>query len=272
LGDYRDDRQALRQRVEELEHTLAETERRAADRDALSDRVEELEREKTKLEEELTGRPRPTLPVGLLVTAAVSVLVALAGGIAFMRSAPVPAPLPAHAPVPTPPTTPPAAKPLPPPPSWEASETCRCPGNAGVPRVVLAFEEGGTLSFGNDVTRFVSWKLQVSDAGGDPRHVALAVDVETVPAPRVQGGQLELLMACLPQSLVLAQGQRVSAWSLESGQQLWSHALGTPVGSARSGALAVRCSELKTDAKKRIVLPQGSGRVLLDPNTGDEAK
>lgn len=269
MGDYRDDRQALRQRVDELERTLAEAERRAADRDALRDRLEELEREKAKLEEQLIGRPRPVAPVGLLVAAAVSVLVALAGGIAFMRSAPVPAPLPVHAPPPGPATTP---EPTPPPPSWEASATCRCPGSSSAPKVVLAFEEGGTLSFGNDVTRFVSWQLQVTEPGGEQRNVALAADVETVPAPRVHGGQLELLMACRSESLVLALGQRVSAWSLESGQQLWSHALGTPVGSARSGPLAVRCSALKTDAKKRIVVPQGSGRVLLDPNTGDEAK
>jgi hypothetical protein len=270
VSDYRDDRQALRQRVDDLELELGEAKERAADRDALGARVEELEREKAKLEQRLAGRPRVTLPVGILLAVAVGMIAMAAAGIIVMRSSPPRPPPPP--PVPTsrkvaPPTRTPVSEPL-----WLESSTCRCPGDENAPKVVLAFQEGGTLSFGGDVTRFVSWQLRVTSAGGDRRDVALAADVETVPAQRVHGGQVELLMACSSESLVLAQGQRVSAWSVESGQQLWSHALGIPVGSAKSGSLSVRCTPLEQDGKKRIIVPQGSGRLLLDPTTGDEVK
>jgi len=270
VTDYRDDRQALRQRVDDLERELEDAKERAADRDALGARIEELEREKAKLEGRLAGRRRPNSLVFVFVAMAVTSLGVALVAIFLLRAPPKPPAPPPPIPMPrkvAPRTPAPVPEPL-----WEESSTCRCPGDASAPAVVLAFQEGGTLSFGGDVTRFVSWQLQVTPAGGDRRDVALAADVETVPAQRVHGGRVELLMACLPESLVLAQGQRVSAWSVESGQELWSHALGTPVGSAKSGELAVGCTALKQDAKKRLIVPQGSGRVLLDPATGDEVK
>lgn len=274
MNDYRDDRQVLRQRAEELARELEQARARAASAERDAARAEELERQVDELQAQLSalrhGRRR-TFPVPFVLTG-VAVVFAVGWTLVFRsREASGPAPqVTARATAdPKPASTPkraPSTKPI----ELTVSETCRCVSGSGV-TAALAYRAGAVMSLGGHATHMPSLALRVLGLASDraaPLDIPLRVGPHSVPPAKVEGGDVRMLMACLSDRMVLAYEQRVSAWSIEDGQPLWSATLPAPVGTAQSGPLRFECDALPAETKGRVVIAHAGGKTTLNAEDG----
>lgn len=277
MAEYRDDRAGLKQRLAEMEAELARERARTDTLEQAADRARQLEAEKDKLakrlaryEPEAAARRRHLL---LGVLAAAVAMLFMGGTVAFLTvsgSDDAPPPTVATAAVPAPkPVAAPAKKPWTP--EYALSPTCRCEKTDTTPAVALGSTAGATISMGATTTYSVLAVLRMSGPDGDQDR-RLAVGPQTVPPARVEGGKLGLLSACAADRLILAHGQRVSAWSLHDATPAWQATLPAPVGSAENGALGFECTPLTVDPRGVVTIPTAAGAVKLDAATGAAVK
>ncbi len=288
VSDYRDDRPALRQRIDALQAELKQARVRADRADQAERRASELEREVLALQgklEALSPRPAqtPERSQWVMFAAFGTGMLALVGGwlVVSMRST-----APVERQIRVPPVTraddsPPTPKPRPAPPPMEVSPSCQC-GDDATDRVALAYRVGATMRMGGQATYMLSYALhrlgvagerkETADGGAEPGLAAfpLVTGVQTVPPGRLEGGDVTLLLQCLPGRMVLAFEQRVSAWSLQKGDPLWSATLPAPVGSARNGPLRIACERLPEPPGEIVVIPHAAGKTRLNIDDGSQ--
>lgn len=258
MSDYRDDRAALHARLEQQQRELSELRTENKKLRVRADHADELERQIARL------GPQPAKGQGnpAIVLAAVAAVMALGVGAgAFFMLSRAPAQVTVSAPVVAAP--PPAVTATPPvepatPRGFEAL-TCRCDG------ATLSYSPGATMSFGAATTHYVSWSL--TGGSGEPR--PLATGPRTVPADKIEGGEVVFRVACTKEAMVLALDQRATAWSLADGHELWTSPLPSPVGKLRGGALTPKCEALTVDAAGNVVVPHAAGKTVLRGKDGE---
>ncbi|HMR04633.1 MAG TPA: hypothetical protein PKA88_02630 [Polyangiaceae bacterium] len=250
MSDYRDDRAALRERVRSLETELeiaqSEQERLRKREQEAQELLQENARlmkecEALKLEAKVSplARQRPLFIAGVVVSILIAgVVVAALADTAerpkrttLARLPPVP---PEAGPKPVPTRTTPIAA--------VRSKSCRCAAEGDLPTRILTLTPGGEMSFGENRTHFAKFGFDVE---GEVMSVSMDVGRETVPPSRVEGGMLHMLMACIDDRVVFAQGQRITAWAWETGRVLWNTTLPEPVGNSENGALAAECTPME---------------------------
>lgn len=262
MSDYRDDRGALRQRVEALEAELEKSQGRVADleRDLATVRAERDEPEPKP--SALPVDKRAQLVVGFGV---VAVLLAGLGIVATLslekttgaRHEEQPA-VKVAAPLPRPAATPTVAP-------WVASSSCHCSGTDGE-NVALVYRAGGAMSFGGNSTYFLNAAFRTGELD-----MAIALGLDTVPPSKLEGGDTRLLLGCAKERMVLAFGHRVSAWGLGDGKVAWSTTLPAPVGQGKNGPLRIECEAL--DVKNEVIaIPHAGGTAKLSVKDGSLVK
>ena len=251
---YRDDRDALHQRVDQLEGDLDTAAARSKRLDTAVERSVALEQENEQLRlRQVSGVPAAHVVLILLAV----VILGAVGGIWLLGNA-------SHHYFPEPPERSAHASPRRIPPPAQLAPSCRCPGP---PSATLGFALGAFTRHGPTTTHYLHWRLMSEGDTGTSRDIALQADIESAPPMVLEGGNARLAMACVPNRMVLALGQRSSAWDLGSGAMTWSVPLPAPVGELKNGALAVECAPLAvTDGK--VVIPTAAGTVVLDPKDG----
>ena len=277
MSDYRDDRPALRDRIRVLEGELERTrgelseaqaeieslKERAAEADSLFQENARLSVSLKKLERKKKGPQNPmkvmgpVMVVGIVLAGGAVPLMALCSGRSSSKASTPKVALPPKA------KAKPTATPQPPPkPPATRSSSCRCPaGDAGAEQV-LTVAANGSMSFGGDRTYFAEFAMD-----DETTAVSLAAARETVPPSRVEGGKLHMLMACAADRVVFAQGQRITAWDLQTGDALWNTTLPEPVGSSVNGALSAECSAIAVK-KGRVMVPTPGGTLSVSLEDG----
>lgn len=256
MSDYRDDRPALRQRIEALEAELSRSQDRVAE---LEERLRAPPVESKPKLGAFRKPPLPAIAIVGLVAVAMAAIIALTTSQSRV-AAPIAA-QPRQAPVPTP------AKPPEPPPRT-ASVSCRCETEVKG-SVVLMYRANGSMSMGGNSTYFLDAGLRVSGPSGE-RNVELAPNRDTAPPSALEGGNDRLLLACLQDRIVLALGHRATAWAFEDGRQLWTATLPAPVGQQKNGPLSIECDPL--EVKDGVIeVPHPGGTTKLDPKVGSPA-
>lgn len=274
MADYRDDRGALRQRVTDLE---AELERSREANTALEAELRRAREEVNRPAEPEKKSVNPPLPM-LVIVGGVTVfmlVVAIVRAVASNSPQGPPASGPLDLPEPIERDTQPmpmlpvddskepseetSAEPDPPPDFVEA-KSCRCEGG-GAP-TTLAYRVRRTTKDKRGVTSFVEAELHGS------RRVELMLGSETVPADSFDAKNTRLLVACDSRYMVLAFGQRVSAWNRTTGDPTWIATLPAPVGRQEPGPFALECVRLPvTDGA--ITLAYGGGSTRLSMMDGE---
>jgi len=251
VGDYRDDRAGLRQRVSDLEEEL-EGERKKA---------RELERQlgAGKTHGPVSQRPESLgravlVVVGLaLALCVVGTLINYAAGAAVTHTNEPWASEPEAVDATT-------ERPL----EWQLARSCRCPPAEG--------RTGFALVFAKFIPPrdFFNWSLRFDAAqGGQPHDVPLWIDDdETAPPEFLAGGAVQYRFACLPDRVVFAFDRQVTAWSVANGHALWTSPLPAPVESTRPSAPSVECRPLAVDSMLRISVPHERGSALLEGMDG----
>lgn len=258
MSDYRDDRGALRQRVEALEAELEKSQGRVADLET------DLERALAKREEPKPVAPRVAMDkrraqlvaviggAALVVGAIGIVLVLSLENTTRARREPEPAAKPAvTAPKPVPPVLAP----------WLTSTSCQCAGEKDE-QVRLLYRANGSMSFGGNRTYFLSMAFRIGAL-----EMEIAPGIDTVPPSKLEGGDTKLLLACTREKMVLAFGHRVSAWRLDDGKVAWSATLPAPVGQGKNGPLSIECEALAVKADV-IAIPYAGGVAKLSAKDG----
>jgi hypothetical protein len=265
VSDYRDDRGALRQRVEELEQALERSEQSNKElRGALRKAREPEQPPKVpKPHKPLRYTNIPFVLVAAAIVASAGLFVTVMCDVADPARYPEPArldprpdpppesddwgdrtrPIPTDDPRPSTPNQAPFAD----------SRSCRCPG-AGAPHTLAYRSSSGDGS-----------ALDVVEAmlRGTPT-VELLLSSETVPPSALASKKTQLLMACSARNMVLAFGQRVTAWNLANGDAIWIATLPASVGRAEPGAFELECKQLKvTDGAITIEHEGGKTRLSL---------
>jgi hypothetical protein len=238
VSDYRDDRGALRQRIEALEAELEKSQGRVADLETDLER-ERAERDKPKPKLVQASTPldkRRAQRVTMIVGAAV-VVGAIGAGLAISlesttraRQEDKPAAKPVVA---TPKPVPPVLAP------WLTASSCRCAGEKDE-GVELLYRANGAMSFGGNSTYFMNVALRTGEL-----ELQLAPGIDTVPPSKLEGGETKLLLACTKDKMVFAFGHRVSAWGMDDGKVAWSATLPAPVGQGKNGPLRIECETLE---------------------------
>jgi hypothetical protein len=263
VSDYRDDRGALRQRVEALEAELEKSQARVADLET------DLAKVRGSRDE---PEPKPSaLPVDKRHTqllagfGAVAVLLGGLGIVAVLSPAKPTgarheeqAAVKVATPLPKPASTPTVAP-------WVASSSCHCSGTDGE-SVALVYRAGGAMSFGGNSTYFLNAAFRAGELD-----MAIALGLDTVPPSKLEGGDTRLLLGCTQERMVLAFGHRVSAWGLGDGKVAWSATLPAPVGQGKNGPLRIECDAL--DVKDEVIaIPHAGGTAKLSVKDGSLVK
>lgn len=265
MSDYRDDRGAMRQRIEALEAELE----RATERN--QDLEEELER--ARIEESEALEKSAKAPAATTSAQRQQIAALVAGGTLIVcvgmllttwdRGKRTVAPAVAPTPKPSPVSSP-SLIPLPP---RIGSGTCTCRDAKGR-SVRLAYRHAAALSFGGNTTYALDVTLQ-SDTS-DPE---LVLGLDTVPPSKLEGGDSRFGMACGTDRMLLAFRQRASAWSLADGSLLWSVDLpgAGGVGQGKNGQLRIECDVLATK-DGAVTIPRAEGALRLSLQDGSLIK
>jgi hypothetical protein len=240
VSDYRDDRGALRQRVEELEEALERSER-------ANSRLEADLEKARKPQPQPPPRPDEPKPAKIHETPSERLVLGLvSAGVILIGVFLVPKWLETKPPY-KPPDTPPALPSLPlwpdipsrpaPDPSaitrpsagapFTEAPSCRC--EVGGAATTLAYRSLGT---------------SVEAAFGSAQPIELRLGSETVPPDTLEPKTTEMLLACDSEHMMLAFGKRVTAWNRETGDAMWIATLPANVGSVRPGPLKLECVKL----------------------------
>ncbi len=145
---------------------------------------------------------------------------------------------------------------------------CACTGENGK-SAWLDYYSSGMMSLGRSQTHYATFGLGVLEGTKEKHFDHLATDVETAPPDQLPGGNVDLVVGCLDDRIVFAYGQRVTAWSFETGRPLWNATLPAPVGQTKNGSLHVTCSREKAKVKDgKVTIATAAGNLVLDGKDG----
>lgn len=178
-----------------------------------------------------------------------------------MTRAPTPSATPSATPTPSTPTD--DAKPEGPPQlsDYQALEGCAC--NKPTARLHVRANGSSTTISNNGMT--VTRHLEFVVVGSDGIPWRVPATESSAPATGYDKGDISMGVGCKDDTLVVAAGMQVSAWSISKHALLWSHALSAPFGKFADGSgreMGIDCSTL-VPGKQSVVVRAGKQKVEL---------
>jgi hypothetical protein len=270
VSDYRDDRSAMRQRIEALE---AELERATERNEDLEEDLRLLRLEESDALAETTkphagGSTSTSADKRQIAALVIGGATIICVGMALttwdrdaQRATATAQPTPKNSPVPSQRATPTPVQPR------VASATCRCLDAKGR-SVRLAYRPSAVMSMGGNMTYSLDVALEA-----DNRDPELPLELDTVPPSELKGGDSRFAMACGADRMVLAFRQHATAWSLEDGTRLWSVSLpgAGAVGQGKNGPLRIECDTLES-RDGVVTIPRADGKARLALENGSPIK